>query len=40
MSEEGEGTEELRKVVGSKTKRNTVALSRERIMESVGSPEE
>ena len=38
MSGEGEGMEEVRKVVVTEKEGNTVALSGEKIMESVGSP--
>ena len=40
MSEEGDGTEGVIKVVSSEKEGNTPALSGEEIMESVGSPEE
>ena len=40
FSEEGEGTEEVRKVLVSGMEGNTTDLSREIIMESVGIPEE
>ena len=40
MSEEGEGTEEARKVVTSEEEGNTPALSGGEIIEPVGSPEE
>ena len=40
MSEEGEGTEEARKVVVSENEGNAAALSGELIIESVGSSEE
>ena len=40
MSEEGQGTEEVRKFVVSEKEGNTPVLSREGIMESVGSTEE
>ena len=39
VSGEGEGTEEARNVVVSEKEGNIVYLSRELIMESVGSPE-
>ena len=39
MSEQGEGTEEARKVVVLEKEGNTPELSGEIIMESVGSPE-
>ena len=40
MSWEGKGTEEAIKFVVSEKEGNTTDLSGERIMESVGSPEE
>ena len=39
VSGEGEGTEEVRKVVVSEKEGNTAVLSGEVIMESIGSPE-
>ena len=40
MSEEGEGSDEVRKDVVSENEGDTLALSGEAIMESVGIPEE
>ena len=40
MSDEEDGTEEVRKVIVLENEGNTPTLSEEVIMDSVGSPEE